>query len=175
MAYCNKCGKEVDAGDAFCHACGAAVVQAGGAAAAEPAGIAGPAAPAQGTPFAAPWMAPVPPEVGVYPGQDPAESAREVAERKVNLRMELWWHLGSYFIVNVFLIIVWAITGAGYPWFIWVMIGWGIGVVFHIMHYFMSTHGETRRERMVQMEMERLMHEQGTAEGPPPEEEGRER
>lgn len=175
MAYCNKCGKEVDAGDTFCHACGAAVAQAGGAGVTEPPGAAGPAAQAQGAPSAAPWMEPIPPGVGSYPGQEPAESAREIAERRVRQRLELWWHLGSYVIVNLFLVIIWAITGRGYPWFIWVMIGWGIGVAFHVMHYFMEVRGEPRRERMVQREMERLMRKQGMAEEPPPEEEGRER
>ena len=27
--------------------------------------------------------------------------------------------------------LVWLVTGAGYPWPIWPMLGWGIGVVGH--------------------------------------------
>ena len=29
----------------------------------------------------------------------------------------------------VILIIIWAVTGAGYPWFIWPAIGWGLALV----------------------------------------------
>ncbi len=104
----------------------------------------------------------------VYGEQARAETPQEIAERRVKQRLELWWHLGSYVIVNVFLIIVWALTGAGYPWFIWVMLGWGIGVAFHIMHYFMN----------VQRRVEKAAHDPegdgqaaaqaGTEEAPPP-------
>jgi hypothetical protein len=97
-----------------------------------------------------------------YGEQGRAETPQEIAERRVKQRMELWWHLGSYVIVNLFLIIIWAITGAGYPWFVWVMIGWGIGVAFHLMHYFMDVHGESRRQRMIQREMDKLQRRQDT-------------
>jgi hypothetical protein len=36
---------------------------------------------------------------------------------------------GSYVGVMVILIIIWAVTGAGYPWFIWPAIGWGLALV----------------------------------------------
>ena len=81
---------------------------------------------------------PVPPPAsgaGPPPGAAPASPAgpppggtlEEEAARRVKSRMALWNHLGSYAIVNAFLIIVWALTGAGYPWFLWVMAAWGIG------------------------------------------------
>jgi len=163
MAYCNKCGKEVEEGDTFCHACGAPVVRPGGAvaSAAPPAGGRAPSPP---MPPAAPGMAPgIAPAGAAAPwagGAEAGEDPREVAERRVKQRMDLWWHLGSYVIVNIFLIIVWAITGAGYPWFVWVMIGWGIGIAFHLMHYFMTISGESRRDDMIQREMERLHRKQ---------------
>jgi hypothetical protein len=36
---------------------------------------------------------------------------------------------GSYVGVLVIVIIIWAVTGAGYPWFIWPAIGWGLALV----------------------------------------------
>jgi len=85
--------------------------------------------------------------------------------------MDLFWHLGTYVIINGFLVIVWAITGAGYPWFIWVMVGWGIGVAFHIMQYLISSHGESRKQDMIEKEMERLQRQRGVVEeAKPPEE-----
>ena len=34
-----------------------------------------------------------------------------------------------YIVVNSFLIVIWAVTGGGYFWPIWPIIGWGFGVV----------------------------------------------
>lgn len=36
-----------------------------------------------------------------------------------------------YIVVNIGLILVWAISGGGYFWPIWVIIGWGIGLGVH--------------------------------------------
>jgi hypothetical protein len=45
-------------------------------------------------------------------------------------------HLTVFIAVNVFLIAVWAAIwqlngGTDYPWFIWVLLGWGIGLAAH--------------------------------------------
>jgi eukaryotic-like serine/threonine-protein kinase len=40
-------------------------------------------------------------------------------------------HLVVYLAVNAFLIAIWAITGGGYFWPIWVILGWGLGVAIH--------------------------------------------
>lgn len=36
-----------------------------------------------------------------------------------------------YSVVNVGLILIWLISGAGYFWPIWVIVGWGIGLGIH--------------------------------------------
>jgi class 3 adenylate cyclase len=40
-------------------------------------------------------------------------------------------HLTVYLLVNVFLIGIWAASGAGYFWPIWPILGWGIGLAVH--------------------------------------------
>jgi hypothetical protein len=40
-------------------------------------------------------------------------------------------HLRVYLAVQALLIAIWAVTGAGYFWPIWPLLGWGIGVVVH--------------------------------------------
>lgn len=52
--------------------------------------------------------------------------------------------------------IVWALTGAGYPWFLWVMAGWGIGLASHIVAYFSGGRNLARRERMVEKEIQKI-------------------
>mgnify|MGYP000744653615 FL=1 len=39
-----------------------------------------------------------------------------------------------YAIVNLGLILIWAISGGGYFWPIWVIIGWGIGLGVHAFY-----------------------------------------
>jgi Domain of unknown function (DUF1707)/2TM domain len=38
-------------------------------------------------------------------------------------------HLRAYLAVNALLVVIWALTGAGYFWPIWPILGWGIGVI----------------------------------------------
>jgi Domain of unknown function (DUF1707)/2TM domain len=38
-------------------------------------------------------------------------------------------HVRAYVAVNVMLVAIWALTGAGYFWPIWPILGWGVGVV----------------------------------------------
>jgi hypothetical protein len=40
-------------------------------------------------------------------------------------------HLRVYVGVQLLLVAIWALTGAGYFWPIWPFMGWGIGVVVH--------------------------------------------
>jgi hypothetical protein len=97
----------------------------------------------------------------ITPVEPPQPDIREKAEKRVRQRIELLRHIGTYVIINGFLVIVWALTGAGYPWFLWVMAGWGIGLAFHIIGYAAGYRGEATKDRMVQKEMERIKKEQG--------------
>jgi Domain of unknown function (DUF1707)/2TM domain len=40
-------------------------------------------------------------------------------------------HRGIYTLVILMLVAIWALTGGGYFWPIWPMLGWGIGVLSH--------------------------------------------
>jgi 2TM domain-containing protein len=42
-------------------------------------------------------------------------------------------HAATYVLVNLFLIGVWAATGAGYFWPIWPIMGWGLAVAIQGM------------------------------------------
>ena len=66
------------------------------------------------------------------------EESRGSRLRRIALRN----HIRSYAAVNSFLVLVWALTGGGYPWFLWVMLGWGIGLAMHANSYliFKTTH-----------------------------------
>lgn len=60
------------------------------------------------------------------------EQLREVAAKRVKARKEFRMHLFMYLLVNAFLLIIyWINTPGGYPWFIYPLCGWGIGIVAH--------------------------------------------
>ena len=61
------------------------------------------------------------------------EEIYKEAKQRVKARKDLYSHIVVYICVNAFLIILWAVTGANYPWFVFPLGGWGIGLAFHII------------------------------------------
>lgn len=68
----------------------------------------------------------------------PEDEERALAVRRLRRRRAFWMLLLTYVAVNLFLVGVWAFTGRGYFWPIWVMLGWGIGVVLAAIGTFVS-------------------------------------
>ena len=65
--------------------------------------------------------------VADLPPPQPSRPAGEVAPERREFRA----HLASFVAVNLLLIAIWALTGAGYFWPIWPILGWGIGIASH--------------------------------------------
>jgi hypothetical protein len=59
------------------------------------------------------------------------EELRQSAIKAIKRKRDFWNHLIAYCIVNIFLVVIWYITGHGYFWPGWVLAGWGIGVAFN--------------------------------------------
>ena len=86
-----------------------------------------------------------------------AEARKRVEEKK-----GFFIHLIVYAAVNVFLIIIWAVTmPGGYPWFIWPIIGWGIGLVLHCLSVFVFQRRTGWEQRELEKEVQRIKREQG--------------
>ncbi len=62
---------------------------------------------------------------------------REVARRRVQNRRDFTSHLVAYVVINAFLVGVWTVTGAGYFWPVWIIGGWGVGLVLHAWDAFL--------------------------------------
>lgn len=68
---------------------------------------------------------------------DPFERAVDADRRRRAERlraaelMGLRVHLAAYIGVQILLIAIWALTGAGYQWFWFPLVGWGIGIAIH--------------------------------------------
>jgi 2TM domain len=57
------------------------------------------------------------------------DELREQAIQRLKKKRDFKTHLVIYFVVNVFLVAIWAVTGAGFFWPVFPILGWGIGVV----------------------------------------------
>ena len=60
---------------------------------------------------------------------------RELAKKRVDFRR----HLIVFFVINSMLWIIWYVTGPAYPWPVWPLAGWGVGVIFHYLFDYRST------------------------------------
>ena len=83
------------------------------------------------------------------------ERARESAEAKVGFYV----HLTVYLAVNSMLVVLWWVTSTltdgavSFPWFLFPLVGWGIGVA---AHYVAAFHGSAYLERKTREEFERI-------------------
>jgi hypothetical protein len=69
-------------------------------------------------------------ETSPAPGLD-----RAAARKRIEKRRGLQGGLVAYVVVNAFLVVVWALTGAGYFWPAWIMAGWGVGMLLGLWDY----------------------------------------
>ena len=71
----------------------------------------------------------------------------EIAHQRASFKR----HLFTYLIMNVFFWVVWYLSGGydvnSFPWPVWPMIGWGIGIAFHYVNaYVLPKSNATERE-----------------------------
>lgn len=78
------------------------------------------------------------------------------ARRRVAARKGFFVHLSVYIIVNALLVVIWATTGAQYPWFIFPLAGWGIGLLFHCLGVFVFSGNTAWEQREIEKEVERM-------------------
>jgi hypothetical protein len=84
------------------------------------------------------------------------EEIYQVARKRVEEKKGFYTHLASYIVVNVMLIVIWALTGHAYPWFVWPLAGWGIGIIFHFLSVFGFNKGTAWESKEIEKEAERL-------------------
>ena len=75
-----------------------------------------------------------------------------IAQKRVSFK----YHLASYIVVNIFFWILWYFSGTnetqeGWPWPVWPMLGWGIGLFFHYLGAYVFP-----KENSVEREYEKL-------------------
>ncbi len=56
---------------------------------------------------------------------------REREARRILRRRAFWVHAAIYAATNIALFAIWALVGGGHPWFLYPLLGWGIGLAAH--------------------------------------------
>ncbi len=85
--------------------------------------------------------------------EDLKKRAEKIAADKVGFQV----HFGIYIAVNLFLAAIWYFTttphGSVFPWFVFVLFGWGIGIIGHFLAVY---RGEAYLDEKVEKEYQRL-------------------
>jgi 2TM domain-containing protein len=83
----------------------------------------------------------------------PEDDRRQQAIERLKKKRDFHAHLLSYVMVNAFTVTIWALTGAHFFWPVFLMLGWGIGLVFHARDVYW---GDVYTEDQIQREMQHL-------------------
>jgi hypothetical protein len=87
---------------------------------------------------------------------DREQELRKLAVSRLRKKRDFGTHIVVYAIVNAMLVAIWAITGAGFFWPIFPILGWGIGVAANAWDVYGR---KPITEDEVQRETERLRSE----------------
>jgi hypothetical protein len=80
------------------------------------------------------------------------------AEKRVEAKLGFYIHLAVYILVNGMMVAVDLMTSRGEHWFMWPLIGWGVGLLFHGLGVFVFGDGLAIRKKMIDAEMRRQAH-----------------
>ena len=84
------------------------------------------------------------------------EEIYQQAKKRVEEKKGFFSHLAVYIVVNVVLVLIWAFTSRGYPWFVWPLGGWGVGLVFHFLGVYLFSKETGWERNELEKEAERI-------------------
>ena len=81
---------------------------------------------------------------------------REREARRIARGQWFWLHFAVFGMIQIFLVLIWALGDRSYPWFIFPLFGWGILVVANAVYAFVVRDPEEIMvERAMRQESER--------------------
>ena len=83
------------------------------------------------------------------------KAAYQRAKKRVEAKFGFYIHLAVYIAVSIVLIGINLSTSTQYLWFLWPLIGWGIGLSFHALGVFVFSGGSAIKEQMIEKEMKK--------------------
>ena len=86
------------------------------------------------------------------------EQIYEEAARRVKERKRFYGGLATYAVVNAVLVVIWALSGRGHPWFLWPLGIWGVFVLGDYLRIFVF--GKGSDHEAIKKEAEKMRREQ---------------
>lgn len=77
------------------------------------------------------------------------------AKKRVEEIKGFYIHLVTFIVVNAVLAAINLLTSPEYLWFIWPIIGWGVGLIIHAFSVFSGLWGKSWEERKIKEIMEK--------------------
>ena len=77
------------------------------------------------------------------------------AERRVRAKLGFIAHATTYVLVMALLAAINLMTNRTHLWFVWPLLGWGIGLAWHAIGVFLLSHGSHVYDRWVDRELHR--------------------
>ena len=84
------------------------------------------------------------------------EEIYKEARARVKKKREFYSHLGAYVSINIVLVVVWALSGQGYMWFLWPLGIWGVFVLWNFVDVFLLYSGPQSDKAAIEREVERI-------------------
>ena len=92
------------------------------------------------------------------------DSNYKKARKKVKAKKEFYEHFSIYVVMSIFFIVLNLLTSSGHLWFMWPILGWGLGVFFHYLDVFgipgVGNLSKEWEEEAIQEELKRLEWEE---------------
>jgi len=82
------------------------------------------------------------------------EQMYEEASKRVKDKKRFYGGLATYFIVNTVLVVIWLLSGQGYPWFLWPLGIWGVFVLGDYLRVFVF--GKGSDQQAIEKEVEKM-------------------
>ena len=82
------------------------------------------------------------------------QKTEQTAHQNAKLKVEFKIHMVTYIVVISLLAIINITLTPAYLWFIWPLLGWGLGIIIHGINVHFSTNSSFK-ERMIKREMEK--------------------
>ena len=90
------------------------------------------------------------------------DEIRKLAQRRVAAKKGFFSHLIVYIVINAMLAVIWAVSGGGYMWFLWVAGPWGMALIFHAVGTFaFPREGGSWEDAEIRKEIDRIKKSQG--------------
>ncbi len=79
------------------------------------------------------------------------------ARKRVEEKKGFYAHLAVYLVINILVVIIWAVTSFGrYAWFIFPVGGWGVIVILHCLFVFVFNKDARWEKKAVEKEAEKI-------------------